>query len=69
MDIEKILYEGINRGASDIHLVKGMQPILRINRELIKIEDESELTSYDIEYVYRYFIKEIQFSCISFMII
>lgn len=58
MDIEKILCEGINRGASDIHLVKGMNPILRINKDLIRLESESQLTTCDIECIYRYFIKD-----------
>ena len=58
MDIEKILYDGISRGASDIHLVKGMFPILRINKDLIRLEEEEELGEYDMEYAYRYFIKD-----------
>lgn len=58
MDIEKILCEGINRGASDIHLVKGMNPILRINKDLIRLESEPQLTICDIECIYRYFIKD-----------
>ena len=58
MDIESILNEGINRGASDIHLVKGMNPIFRINKDLVKSDNSDKLTSYDIEYIYRYFIKD-----------
>ena len=58
MDIEKILYEGINKGASDIHLIKDMYPTLRINKDLKRINDSGKLTSYDIEYIYRYFIKD-----------
>lgn len=57
MDIEKIIYEGILSGASDIHLMKGMNPVFRINKELIIKEEIPKLTSIDIDYAYRYFVK------------
>ncbi len=58
MDIENILYEGINRGASDIHLVEGLQPVLRINKDLITLDNMDKLSSFDMEYMYRFFIKD-----------
>ncbi len=56
--IEDILKEGIQRGASDIHLVEGQQPLLRINKELKRIESMGAVDSDDIWSYYRYFIKE-----------
>ncbi len=58
LDIESILYEGINRGASDIHLAEGLQPILRINKDLISLSNMDKLSSFDMEYVYRFFIRD-----------
>lgn len=58
MDIERILDEGINRGASDIHLIKGNLPLLRINKELVPVENSDILSQFDIEYAFRYFTNE-----------
>lgn len=41
--IEEILRAGIDKGASDIHLVKGLKPLGRINRELVPLGDFAEL--------------------------
>jgi len=38
MDIEYYFKEAVDRQASDLHLVEGFRPALRINGELIKIE-------------------------------
>ena len=53
VDIERILDEGINRGASDIHLIKGNLPMLRINKELVPVENADALSQFDIEYAFR----------------
>lgn len=58
VDIERILDEGINRGASDIHLIKGNLPMLRINKELVPVENADALSQFDIEYAFRYFTGE-----------
>lgn len=58
MDIESIIREGISKGASDIHLVKGHLPLYRINKELVPMEGAEKLSQFDIEYIYRYFIKD-----------
>ena len=55
--IESIIEQAIERDASDIHLICGMKPILRITRALEQLEDEKvidESTLYDIyEYIVR----------------
>ena len=35
MDMEGLLREAIERGASDVHVVPGLSPIVRISTELI----------------------------------
>ena len=37
--IENIIQEAIDRKASDIHLLNGLRPILRVSRDLIEIPD------------------------------
>ena len=56
LDIESIIKEGISKGASDIHLVKGHLPLFRINKELVPMSNAEKLSQFDIEYIYRYFI-------------
>lgn len=58
MDIERILDEGINKGASDIHLIKGNMPLFRINKDLVPVENSDLLSQFDIEYAFRYFTKD-----------
>ena len=41
--IEKIIKEAIEKDASDIHLINGMKPILRITRALVELEEEGLL--------------------------
>ena len=38
MDLQTILAEGVNHGASDIHLKFGVPPILRVHGQLLPIE-------------------------------
>lgn len=57
INIESIISEGIKRKASDIHLVKGMRPILRINKDLKILDEISIIDEKDIEYIYTYFTK------------
>lgn len=39
MDINKLLKETVERNASDLHLTPGLQPILRINGDLVPLKD------------------------------
>lgn len=42
--IEQLLTIAHERGASDIHLAVGMKPTLRVNGELVELENETALT-------------------------
>ncbi len=44
MDINDILIEAINRGASDVHIVCVLPPMLRVHGRLIKLENFGEIT-------------------------
>jgi len=48
IDIEKILKLAIKEDASDVHLIAGIKPILRIKRELVHIEQAEALTEEDM---------------------
>ena len=48
ININKILKEAIEKDASDIHLVAGKKPILRITRNLVEMENEDVLKIDDM---------------------
>ena len=37
IDIEKVLNEAVKKDASDVHLIPGIKPILRIRRDLVTV--------------------------------
>lgn len=49
MDIKHLFKIAVSRGASDLHLVVGLRPSLRVDGELAYLDDEEELTSKDME--------------------
>ena len=55
--VEKILQEAIEKGASDIHLVAGKKPMLRVSRELKEMEGQEVLKPEDMFEMYDYFIR------------
>ena len=57
MKINKIFQEAIEKNASDIHLVAGKRPMLRVARELNEIEDEEILDAEDMDEMYDYFVR------------
>lgn len=57
IDIEKVLRKAINEDASDIHLIAGIKPVLRIKRDLVHIEECEELTEEDMMEIYDYFVR------------
>ena len=57
VDMNKILDIAIAKGASDIHLIPGNKPMLRVAKSLIPIEEYSELTPDDMTDIYDYLIK------------
>ena len=49
MDIKRLFRTAVSQGASDLHLVVGLRPSLRIDGELSYLEEEDEITSKDRE--------------------
>lgn len=44
INIDKVLKTAKEKDASDIHLIYGLKPMLRIARELVPIEEIEQLT-------------------------
>ncbi len=57
MNMDKILEIAIEKDASDVHLICGNKPMLRIVRELIPIEEMDVLEPDDMNEMYDYFVK------------
>lgn len=57
INIDKILDEAIEKDASDVHLICGLKPMLRIMRDLIETETGEILTEEDMNEAYDYFIR------------
>ena len=57
IEIEKILEIAKQEDASDIHLICGLKPILRVVRSLNEITEMRELTEDDMYEIYDYFVR------------
>ena len=57
IDIDKILDTALKKDASDVHLICGLKPMLRIRRDLIEYECPSVLTEDDMYEIYDYFVR------------
>ena len=57
MDVNAILSEAKKLGASDVHFIPGIKPKLRVNRDLIELEQYEVINKDDILEVYDYFLK------------
>ena len=57
IDIERVLNEAIQKDASDVHLIAGIKPSLRIRRDLIDVENTDILTEEDMLEIYDYFVR------------
>lgn len=55
--IESIIKEAMHKGASDIHLMKGLKPILRVNRALVEIPDIDPLEEGELYDIYDYIVR------------
>ncbi len=55
--IEKVIKEAMEKDASDIHLMKGLKPILRINRSLVEVECVEPLDEPELYEIYDYIVK------------
>ena len=57
IDIERVLNEAIKKDASDVHLIAGIKPNLRIRRDLVEVENTDILTEEDMLEIYDYFVR------------
>ena len=57
IDMNKILDIAIAKDASDVHLIPGNRPMLRIARKLVPVDDTEELAADDMIEIYDYLIK------------
>ena len=57
MNMDKILDIAIEKDASDVHLISGNKPMLRISRELVAIEEMDVLTADDMNEMYDYLVR------------
>lgn len=57
VDINRVLKYAKDSDASDVHLVPGRKPTVRIARDLREIEQEEVLTESDMYEIYDYFIR------------
>ena len=57
LNINKVLDEAIERDASDVHLIYGLKPMLRVARELKPVESEPELYEDELFEAYDYFVR------------
>ena len=57
INIDKILNTAIERDASDVHLIAGIRPILRIKRDLVELENFDVILEDDMMDVYDYFVR------------
>lgn len=55
--IESIIKEAIERDASDIHLINGLKPILRITRTLVEIKEMEPLDEATLYDIYDYIVR------------
>ena len=55
--IEKIIQNAIDKGASDIHLMNGLRPILRIKRDLVEIPNIDILDENALYEIYDYIVR------------
>src|SRR5688500_2079021 len=58
MDFDKLLIHGVERGASDLHLKPGAEPVLRINGRLVVQDKLEKITADDMEQVARRVLPE-----------
>ena len=57
MNMDKILDIAMEKDASDVHLICGNKPMLRIVRELVPIEEMEVLTPEDMNEMYDYLVR------------
>ena len=57
LDMNKVLKEAIKEDASDIHLIYGLKPIMRVSRELKQMEEHDVLDLDELYAAYDFFVR------------
>ena len=57
LNMNKVLDEAIEEDASDVHLIFGLKPILRVARELQESETADVLSEDELYEAYDYFVR------------
>ena len=57
VNVDRILSIAKQVDASDVHLIYGMKPILRIKRQINQIDEYDKLTAEDMMEIYDYFVR------------
>ena len=57
LNMNKILDIAISKDASDVHLIYGLKPIMRVARELIQIEEQDVIGENELYEIYDYLVK------------
>ena len=57
LNLNKVLDIAIKSDASDVHLISGLKPIMRISRELKPIEEEEVIGEAELCEAYDYFVR------------
>ncbi len=57
LNINKVLDVAIEQDASDVHLIYGLKPIMRISRELKELENEDVIEENELYEAYDYFVR------------
>jgi len=55
INMDRVLKIAKEKDASDVHLIYGLKPMLRIARQLVAIEETDELSVEDLNEIYDYF--------------
>ena len=57
INMDRVLKIAKEKDASDVHLIYGLKPMLRIARQLVAIEETYELSVEDLNEIYDYFVR------------
>ena len=57
LNINRVLDIAIEKDASDVHLIYGLKPMMRISRELKEVEDQDIIGESELYEAYDYFVR------------
>ena len=57
LNMNKVLDTAIEKDASDVHLIYGLKPMIRVSRELKEVEDQDIIGEEELYEAYDYFVR------------